>query len=68
MSLGRLGTEAALVRMKLEGLKKSFVKSFSAPAPLDRFENRVGSTFSESSTSTSDAFRLTGALEIASTS
>jgi hypothetical protein len=61
---GRLGVEVALVRTNLDGLKKS-LKSFSAPAPLDRLENSAGSTFSESSTSTSEAFLLTGAVEIA---
>lgn len=50
---------AALVRMKLpDGLKKSLVKSLLPSAPLGRLEKRVGSTFSKSSVSTSEALRL----------
>lgn len=50
---------AAFVRMKLllDGLKKSLPRLFSS-VPLDRLEKRVGSRFSKSSVSTSDAFLL----------
>lgn len=51
---------ADLVRMKVGGfMNESLVVTLSAP--LARLENKIGSTFSESSNSvTSDAFRLTG--------
>ena len=57
---GNDGMDAALVKVKGDGLTKSLVgkKVLSAP-PFDRLEKRVGSTFSKSSTSTaSDALRL----------
>jgi hypothetical protein len=59
------GTDAALVRVKGDGLAKSLMgKKVVSTPPFDRLENRVGSTFSKSSPSTaSEALRLPEALE-----
>jgi len=60
------GEEAALVRVKAGGLVKFLLRPLQRSAPFERFEKSTGAMFSELSTSaTSEAFRLTGEVEIA---
>ena len=52
------------MRVKPDGLKSTSLEK-EVSVPLDLFEKKLGSIFSKSSVSTSEAFRLTGALETA---
>jgi hypothetical protein len=61
-----IGEDAALVSVKADGFAKLLLMS-PQRSPLDRFEKSTGAMFSELPTSsTSEAFRLTGEVEIAS--
>jgi hypothetical protein len=60
------GEGDALARVKVGGLVKLLLISPQKSAPFDRFENSAGATFSALSTSsTSEALRLTGEAAIA---
>ncbi len=57
---------AALARAKAAGFVKLLWKSFQRSGPFGRFEKSTGAIFSElSESSTSEAFRLTGEVEMA---
>lgn len=61
------GEDTALVSVKADGLVKLLLRS-PQRSPFDRFEKSTGATFSELPTSsTSEAFRLMGEVEIALT-